>query len=313
MSQDLSTQFTQAEARELTDELKADYGALQLKISTAWRGRIWLALDYESWQDYLDREFKDISLRPPKELEDQVIQELRAAGMSTRGIAAATELSQPTVYRRLQGSGDSYESPDGGERETVEVGPKERSDAHPRALGLDGKSYPTTAPRPTRPAAVDVVDAEIVGEPESEATPAGEDRLAENLGIDPIHVDMSAGRSPIGSEQVHRLINELHAGGSAPLPMVKKKSRSLEAVFSSGYVDDHGLDQERLEDLGRDVADAVGVLTDLLEVMAEADAGAEALENQDTLGSVQKALSNLNSITDLLGLTEGAPAGGGVR
>lgn len=287
----LGSTFSEDEAREFTDEIKGDYGSLQMKIATAWRGRIWFALDYESWQDYLDAEFRDISLRPPKELEDQVISELRAAGMSTRGIASATELSQKTVSRRLQ-AGESRDSPD-------------------RTVGLDGKSYASAAPRPSRES--EVVDAEIVDDPGPEAAPAGEDRLAANLGIDPIHVDMSAGRSPIGSEQVHRLINELHAGGSAPLPMVKKKSRSLEAVFSSGYVDDHGLDQERLEDLGRDVADAVGVLTDLLEVMAEADAGAEALENQDTLGSVQKALSNLNTITDLLGLTEGAPAGGGVR
>lgn len=285
----LVSAFSEDEARELTHEIIGDYGSLQMKIATAWRGRIWLALDYESWQDYLDSEFRNISLRPPKELEDQVISELRAAGMSTRGIASATEISQKTVSRRLQ-AGESHDSPD-------------------RTVGLDGKSYASAAPRPPREP--EVVDAEIVDEPET--TPEGEDRLAANLGIDPIHVDMSAGRSPIGSEQVHRLINELHAGGSAPLPMVKKKSRSLEAVFSSGYVDDHGLDQERLEDLGRDVADAVGVLTDLLEVMAEADAGAEALENQDTLGSVQKALSNLNSITDLLGLTEGAAAGGGVR
>lgn len=294
MTTELISSFSRAEAQELTEELKAEYGSLRLKISTAWRGRIWLALDYDSWQDYLDQEFRDISLRPPKELEDQVIRELRAAGMSTRGIASATELSKDTVARRISRAGVSNETP-------------------ARTVGIDGKTYPTTAPRPTCPASVDVVDAEIVDEPEPEAAPAGEDRLAENLGIDPIHVDMSAGRSPIGSEQVHRLINELHAGGSAPLPMVKKKSRSLEAVFSSGYVDDHGLNQERLEDLGRDVADAVGVLTDLLEVMAEADASAEALENQDTLGSVEKALSNLNSITDLLGLTEGAAAGGGVR
>ena len=308
MNDVLSTQFSEDEARELTEEIKGAYGALQLQIATAWRGRIWLALHYESWQDYLDQEFRDISLRPPKELEDQVINELRAAGMSTRGIASATEMSKDTVARRINRSTVANETVAGG----ADVDDSSESrDSGERIVGLDGRSRPASVKQPSREQ--EIVDAEIVHDPESEAAPAGEDRLAANLGIDPIHVDMSAGRSPIGSEQVHRLINELHAGGSAPLPMVKKKSRSLEAVFSSGYVDDHGLDQERLEDLGRDVADAVGVLTDLLEVMAEADAGAEALENQDTLGSVQKALSNLNSITDLLGLTEGAAAGGGVR
>lgn len=81
----LESKFSEAEARELTDELRSDYGSLQVKISTAWQGRIWLALGYDSWQDYLDNEFRDVSLRPPKDLEEQVISELRAAGMSTEG------------------------------------------------------------------------------------------------------------------------------------------------------------------------------------------------------------------------------------
>lgn len=48
MSITLESKFTEAEARELTEELKGDYGSLQVKISTAWQGRIWLALGYES-------------------------------------------------------------------------------------------------------------------------------------------------------------------------------------------------------------------------------------------------------------------------
>lgn len=112
----LESKFSEAEARELTDELRSDYGSLQVKISTAWQGRIWLALGYDSWQDYLDNEFRDVSLRPPKDLEEQVISELRAAGMSTRGIASAVDISHPTVYRRLRDAGVSNETPEDAAR-----------------------------------------------------------------------------------------------------------------------------------------------------------------------------------------------------
>ena len=46
MSQELTSKFTADEARELTEEIKSDYGSLQTKIAAAWRGRIWLALGH---------------------------------------------------------------------------------------------------------------------------------------------------------------------------------------------------------------------------------------------------------------------------
>lgn len=288
----LVSKFSEAEAKELTEELKADYGALQVKIAAAWRGRIWVALGYESWQDYLDYEFRDISLRPPKELEEQVISELRAAGMSTRGIAAATSMSKDTIARRLESGTVSNETVD-------------------RIVGLDGRTRRASNPHPSPPSEPEIVDAEFVDVAGEES--AGEDRLASDLGIEPIPVDMS-GRAPIGREHVNRLINELHAGGSAPLPMVKKKAKSLELAFGSGQLDAQDLDGERLEDLGRDVADAVGVLSDLLtELSATRPAGwAAALEHPDTVGSVRKSLTNLQLVATRVG-SGGAAAIGGAR
>ncbi|PMB97341.1 hypothetical protein [Brevibacterium luteolum] len=84
MAATLATTFTEATARELTEELKSDYGAIRSKIGAAWRGRIWTALGYDSWQDYLDAEFVDLTLRPPKELEEQVVSELRGGHEHTR-------------------------------------------------------------------------------------------------------------------------------------------------------------------------------------------------------------------------------------
>ncbi|MGO1825034.1 hypothetical protein [Brevibacterium aurantiacum] len=282
MSTELVSQFSPDEAQELTNELRADYGSLQVKISTAWRGRIWLALGYESWQDYLDEEFRDVSLRPPKELQEQVIAELRAAGMSTRGIASATDLSQPTVVRRLNEPGDSNESPEKDEP----------------VIGLDGKQYererppkPTSAPTPVGES---IVDAEVIEDDESD-----DYDLVFGSGLEPASVDLNESSNTPGREHVVRAIRELHYGASAPLPMVKKQSKLLEVAFSGGVSDLATLEGDKVEDLGRDVADALGVLSDLLSAMATQPAPTfqAALTHSDTVGSIKKTMTNLQVIT----------------
>ncbi|MCS4592640.1 hypothetical protein KTJ89_06530 [Brevibacterium sediminis] len=281
MSTELVSQFSADEARELTDELRADYGSLQVKISTAWRGRIWLALGYESWQDYLDEEFRDVSLRPPKELQEQVIAELREAGMSTRGIASATDLSQPTVVRRLSVPGDSNES-----RENTEP-----------VIGLDGKRYereqPPKPPATMNHTAENIIDAEVIDEDETE-----DFGLAFTSGLEPASVDLTEPSNTPGREHVVRAIRELHYGAAAPLPMVKKQSKLLEVAFSGGVSDLATLEADKVEDLGRDVADALGVLSDLLSAMATQPATTfqAALTHSDTVGSIKKTMTNLQVI-----------------
>ena len=284
----LASTFTEATARELTEELKSDYGAIRSKIDTAWRGRIWTALGYDSWQEYLDIEFVDVTLRPPKELEEQVISELRAAGMSTRGIAAATDLSQPTIRRRLAESTEPNDSVD-------------------RVIGLDGRERPAKMPEktterqsaaPERPP-LEIVDAEIIEDPvTSTGHVTGGDRLAGDLGIAPVTVDVT-GRKGLSRDQINRLITELHASGSAPLPVAKKRAKTLELALSSGHVDATGLDTDRLDDLAVEVADTMAVLSDLLAVMAGHEAGqvTAAMDNPDTIGSVEKTVTNLGTVT----------------
>lgn len=278
MSEIANSAFSEAEARELTEELKGDYGALQVKISTAWQGRIWLALGYESWQDYLDEEFKDVSLRPPRELEEQVVAELRSAGMSTRGIASATEMSEPTVRRRIEAtaSNDAVEMPD-------------------RVIGLDGKSRPASMPKPVSESLSDehIVDAEVIDEDETE-----DFGLASTSGLEPASVDLTESSNTPGREHVVRAIRELHYGAAAPLPMVKKQSKLLEVAFSGGVSDLATLEADKVEDLGRDVADALGVLSDLLSAMATQPAPTfqAALTHSDTVGSIKKTMTNLQVI-----------------
>ena len=288
MSTALVSSFTAAEAREFTEELKGDYGALRSKIDAAWRGRIWTALGYASWQDYLDAEFVDVSLRPPKELEEQVITELRAAGMSIRGIAAATEFSEATVRRRLDQATAS-------------------NDAVDRVIGLDGRERPARMPeRATGARTVtpersgpEILDAEIIEEPDtSNGQLTGGDRLAGDLGIAPVAVDMT-GHHGLSRDQINRLITELHTSGPAPLPVAKKRAKTLELALSSGHVDPAGLDTDRLDDLAVEVADTMAVLSDLSAVMAGHESGqvTAALGNPDTLGSVEKTATNLSAVT----------------
>ncbi|MFE3229867.1 hypothetical protein [Nocardia sp. NPDC059228] len=108
-------------ARELTNRINATVAQLWELVSQAYLTRVWIALDYRSWDDYCAAEFDRARIRLPREERTEVIASLREIGMSTRAIAAATGLSQPTVSRELS-SGDSNESPD-------------------LVVGLDGKSY----------------------------------------------------------------------------------------------------------------------------------------------------------------------------
>lgn len=274
MRSELVSTFTEAEARSITEELKADYGALQVKIASAWRGRIWLALGYESWQDYLDAEFSGISLRPPKELEEQVINELRQAGMSTRGIASATEISPRTVRRRLD-SGGADAPPDKEEKNSTSPQP---------ITGLDGKTY---ASRQSREAEV-IEDAEIVEEPS--------ERLVSDAGLTPVEVPLSSSTS-VGV-QVARMMHDMVAGGSAPLPVARKRSKSVELAIVSGHVNvgDSGVD---VEEFVRDLADTVAVLSDLLSTLAEHGDFESVCTDVDVQGSARKALSNLQVVEEV--------------
>lgn len=69
---------------------------------------------------YCTREFGTSRLRLPREDRAEVVASLRESGLSTRAIAAATGLSQPTVRRDLA-AGESNDSPDAPELIDAEV------------------------------------------------------------------------------------------------------------------------------------------------------------------------------------------------
>ena len=121
--------LTEADARELTDQIAEGLADVHSLIVQAWEGRVWEALGYKSWDAWIDANFRGLQLRPPREQRDEVVQSMREAGMSMRAISQATDLSYGAVNRSAR-SGDPNGSP---ERDS-------------NVVGLDGKSYKRAAP-----------------------------------------------------------------------------------------------------------------------------------------------------------------------
>ena len=118
--------ITASQARELTDRIKVGVEAIWELVKQAYQARAWVALGYDSWDDYCTREFGTSRIRLPREERQEVVASMREIGMSTRAIASATGISQKTASRELAAARESNDSP-------VPV------------TGTDGKTY---APRP---------------------------------------------------------------------------------------------------------------------------------------------------------------------
>ncbi len=148
---------TAAEARALTEQIRTRAVDLLELIGRAYTTRVWVALDYGSWDEYVARELDSTQLRLPREKRTQVIGSLRDLGMPLRAIASATGTSRGTVARDLarvpNGTPDSVpgppdEPPDEPPARTLTVVPRSDPDT---VTGRDGKVY-----RRRRPAKVTV-------------------------------------------------------------------------------------------------------------------------------------------------------------
>lgn len=118
----------EADARELTEQIAEGLADVHSLIVQAWEGRAWEALGYETWDGWIDANFRGLQLRPPREQRKEVVQSMREAGMSVRAISHATDLGVGTIHRATAGV------PNGTPAESSNV------------VGLDGKSY--TLPEP---------------------------------------------------------------------------------------------------------------------------------------------------------------------
>lgn len=117
-------QFTADEARELTDRIRHHFDSAAPLIAEAYQGRIWLALGYNDWHEYLVGEFGG-PLRLGRDERKAAVLELRQEGLSTRAIGGALGVSDQTVRADLDEVREITQLPES-------------------IVGLDGRERPAT-------------------------------------------------------------------------------------------------------------------------------------------------------------------------
>lgn len=142
--------LTENEARELTATIYGKLDQAWQLIKKAYYGRVWIAMGYESWDEYCRTEFEGAWIRLPREKRREQVVTLAQAGLSTRAIASATGTSHVTVSRDLADATVTNET----------VRPSGAPD-------LDGKvrSPKRTKPRTRQPEPEpepEIIDAEVV-------------------------------------------------------------------------------------------------------------------------------------------------------
>jgi transposase-like protein len=94
-------------------------------IAEIHRDRLWLALNYETWDDACDALMGGWRVQIPREDRREIVAELRDEGLSTRAISEALGIARNTVKKDIREVGQS-DPPD--------------ADSTP-VTGLDGKTY----------------------------------------------------------------------------------------------------------------------------------------------------------------------------
>lgn len=139
--------LTPDEAEAITNRIRRWANSFPVAdVVRAYRGRIWVALAYDSWAEWCECELGGLKLPVPQRRE--VVAELAGEGMSNRAIADAIGVGHQTIGRDLAS------------------GPDGPVDEERKTLGQDGRerSYPPPKPPVPEPEP-EIVDAEIVDPP----------------------------------------------------------------------------------------------------------------------------------------------------
>lgn len=104
--------MTLDDARLVTGHIRHLIASVQEKIDkiaellvAAYERRAWVALGYESWDAYVAAELRTDRLRLDRDDRQELVVQLRSAGMSTRAIGSAVGASHDTVQRDLHSTG----------------------------------------------------------------------------------------------------------------------------------------------------------------------------------------------------------------
>lgn len=177
---------TPDEARERADRIRAglpSYVQMRQEIAAAYVGRDWAALQYAAWPEYVMAEFGPDLLRLSRGERQEAVADLRTQGMSTRQIAGAVGVSHTQVRKDLSRPQVETKFPP-EPRASRDVTPEvAQVDAPPsvapkpaepeRVKGTDGKSYPSSKPKPPEPADPEVAAAREKAKQEARDRDAG--------------------------------------------------------------------------------------------------------------------------------------------
>jgi hypothetical protein len=136
------------EAAKITKQIKSAVGDLMMLVAKAWQGRVWIALDYESWGDYIKIEFGHAPLSLPREERQAVEVLLRGQGMSTRAIGPAVGKDYTTVSRDLATVANATVD----DEEAVPITGLDNKVRNSVTCTNRQKHTPTTEPPPVQPA-----------------------------------------------------------------------------------------------------------------------------------------------------------------
>lgn len=289
--QELNQELSASQARQVTDKIRAGLEGVYQLIQSAYSGRAWGVLGYRSWDDYVQREFGNLALRPPLEDRKEVVLSMREAGMSMRAIATATQLGYGSVHRELDDrSGDPNGSPvhaEGNEQEPKPV------DSERHILGMDGRSYP--AQQGTRSPRLDEASPE---ESSSEQLP-GQTAVDDVVELPAPEVDLDAildspaedvGIQLLDAQEMHekrttqaeKILAEFHGSDVAVLEKTLFLAEKVGSLVSpvSGTMN---VDQSAYSHVAKDIAAAVRQFAHVAKTLAGAQV---EFQNEQILNGV---------------------------
>lgn len=263
-------QYSAPAARELTDKIRAGLEGVFELIKAAYIGFAWSSLGYSSWDEYVQREFGNLYLRPPREDREEIISSMRDVGMSIRAIAAATQLSRGTVGNEIAAqSGVQNWTP---EHADAADGQHTEGANSARILGQDGRQYP--AKRVSAPSRPDTSQGGASAQNQRHATgtetdvDAILDAPAEDVGVTPLDV------AEIQSERHSRtskLLEAFHGKSLGSLPRTMQLAEQISGLVSplSG---DISVDHDAYEFLTTNFSSAVRQFSFVVKRLSQAKA-----------------------------------------
>lgn len=117
-SEDETPALAEADARALTDQIKAAGQSVWDLIIRAHTGKVWESLGYADWDSYVDAEFDAEMLALPRESRKDRVCSLRDAGIPIRAIAKATNSAVSTVSEDLRQAGKTSRNRNQGRKKS---------------------------------------------------------------------------------------------------------------------------------------------------------------------------------------------------